>query len=102
MKQIPNQSVSQHLDKVSVWFCQLSVLTTSDVEAGKDLGSVQRSIRQSFWGSYFKWSNIKGSGLKSLTICCPNPSLLKGFKSGSHRSPLVPYQFWGANWCWSQ
>lgn len=29
--------------------------------------------------AFSKWSDVEGSGLKNLTVCCPNPSLLKGF-----------------------
>ena len=60
---------------------QLLALTASDVQAGKDLGSVQGSVRQSLVSSIAtcKWSDTEGSFLKSLTLCCQNPLLLEGF-----------------------
>ena len=50
-------------------------------------------LGRAFGGSclFFKWSDIEGSGRKSLTVCCPNPPLCKGISSvlGLGRPPLV-------------
>lgn len=71
---------------------QLSALTASDVQAGKDLHSVWRSIRQSLRRNcLFKVVRRRGSALKSLTVYCPNPPLSKRFS-----------QFWvSADLLWS-
>lgn len=41
--------------------------------------------------AFFKWSDIEGSGLKSLTVCCQNSSLFKWISVvlGLCRPPLV-------------
>lgn len=49
------------------------------------------SGRPSVAVAFCKWSDVEGSGLKSLTVCCQNPPPFKGIESvsGPCRPALV-------------
>ena len=68
---------------------QLSALTASYVQSQfcSEINGAEPSVTVAF----FKWSDIEGSCLKSLTVCCQNPSLFKGIESvaGPGSPPLV-------------
>jgi len=74
----------------------------------EDLSSVQRFIGHNFRQQvpFFKWLDIEGSCLRSLTVCCKSSLFLKGSNHSwapADFSASACYEFWGVvSWCWSR